>query len=148
MNVPRLFLATVVLSGLLVGCDQPAPPVVSNGRGLAPNSRSIERGQSSAETVREQQAAFLNRIRQSDPQFETIQKAVLNEQNELGLVLNRNVDLESIRPLMRTMLTQMAKEFPGQDLTVVAYAPANPPMKIGTARLDAQTRQMSYTPAR
>ena len=142
------FLATAVLAGLLAACDQPAPPVVSDGRGLAPASRSIERGQASAGTVREQQAAFLNRIRQSDPQFETIQKAVLNEQNELGLVLNRNVDLESIRPLMRTMLTQMAREFPGQDLTVVAYAPANPPMKIGTGRLDAQTRQMSYTPAR
>jgi len=40
----------------------------------------------------------------------------------------------------------MAKEFPGQDLTVVAYAPSNPPMKIGTARLDARTRQMSYAP--
>ena len=146
-------MAGIALAGFLTACDQSAPPVASDNRGsdsrgLAPASRSIERGQSSAGTVRQQQAAFLNRIRQSDPQFQTIQKAVINEQNELGLVLNRNVDLESIRPLMQTMLTQMAREFPGQDLTVVAYAPTDPPMKIGTGRLDAQTRRMNYTPAR
>jgi hypothetical protein len=72
---------------------------------------------------------------------------VLNEQNELGVVLNRHVDMDAVRPLMRTLLTQMAKAFPGHDLTVIAYAPAQPPMPIGTARLNARTRQMTYTPA-
>jgi hypothetical protein len=42
----------------------------------------------------------------------------------------------------------MAKEFPGEDLTVVAYAPSEPPRKIGTAHLNARTRDMSYTPQR
>ena len=42
------------------------------------------------------------------------------------------------------MPTEMAREFPGQDLTVLAYAPSNPPRKIGTARLDGRTREMSY----
>jgi hypothetical protein len=36
--------------------------------------------------------------------------------------------------------TQMAKAFPGQNLTVIAYAPSEPPMKIGTARLNARGR--------
>jgi hypothetical protein len=60
--------------------------------------------------------------------------------------LNRNVDTDQIPALMRSVLTRMAREFPGQDLTVIAYAPSNPPLKIGTAQLDARTRQMRYTP--
>ena len=97
--------------------------------------------------LRQRQVAFLHRIRQADPRYKTIDKAVLNEQNELGVILNRHVDIDAVRPLMRTLLTQMAKSFPGHDLTVIAYAPTQPPMPIGTARLNARTRQMTYTPA-
>jgi len=97
--------------------------------------------------LRQRQVAFLHQIRQADPRYQTIDKAVFNEQNELGVILNRHVDMDAVRPLMRTLLTQMAKAFPGQDLTVIAYAPTQPPMPIGTARLHARTRQMTYTPA-
>ena len=97
--------------------------------------------------LRQRQVAFLHRIRQADPRYQTIDKAVLNEQNELGVILNRHVDMDEVRPLMRTLLTQMAKAFPGQNLTVIAYAPTQPPMPLGTARLNARTRQMTYTPA-
>ncbi len=54
--------------------------------------------------------------------------------------------MDKISALMRSMLVQMAHEFPNQDLTILAYAPSNPPRKIGTARLNAQTRDMTYTP--
>ena len=97
--------------------------------------------------LRQRQVAFLHQIRQADPRYQTIDKAVLNEQNELGVILNRHVDMDAVRPLMRTLLTQMAKAFPGHNLTVIAYAPTQPPMPIGTARLNARTRQMTYTPA-
>jgi hypothetical protein len=97
--------------------------------------------------LRQRQIAFLHRIRQADPRYQTIEKAILNEQNELGVILKRHVEMEAVRPLMRTLLTQMAKAFPGQNLTVIAYAPTQPPMPIGTARLHARTRQMTYTPA-
>jgi hypothetical protein len=97
--------------------------------------------------LRQRQLEFLHRLRQADPRYQTIEKAVLNEQNELGVILNRQVEMSAVRPLMRTILTQMAREFPGQDLTVIAYAPTQPPMQIGTARLHARTRQMTYTPA-
>jgi hypothetical protein len=97
--------------------------------------------------LRQRQVAFLHRLRQADPRYQTIEKAVLNEQNELGVILNRQVEMEAVRPLMKTLLTQMAKAFPGQNLTVIAYAPSEPPMKIGTARLQARTRRMTYTPA-
>jgi hypothetical protein len=96
---------------------------------------------------RQRQAAFLHRIRQADPHYQTIDKAVFNEQNELGVILNRHADMDAVRPLMRTLLTQMAKAFPSQNLTVIAYAPTQPPMLIGTAKLNARTRQMTYTPA-
>ncbi len=97
--------------------------------------------------LRQQQVDFLHRLREADPRYQTIDKAVLNEQNELGVILNRHVEMDAVRPLMRTLLTQMAQAFPRQDLTVIAYAPSEPPMKIGTARLHARTRQMTYTPA-
>jgi hypothetical protein len=100
-----------------------------------------------ARSLRQRQVAFLHRLRQADPRYQTIEKAVLNEQNELGVILDRHVEMEAVRPLMRTLLTQMAKAFPRQDLTVIAYAPSEPPMPIGTARFNARTRQMTYTPA-
>jgi hypothetical protein len=95
--------------------------------------------------LKQRQIEFLNRIRKADPQHQTIERAVFNEQNELGLILNRSVELDKIPALMRSMLVQMARAFPGQDLTIFAYTPSNPPRKIGTARLNARTRDMTYT---
>jgi hypothetical protein len=98
--------------------------------------------------LKQRQAAFLRRLRAADPQHQTIERAVFDEQNELGVILSRSVELDKIPALMRSVLTQMARAFPGQDLTVLAYAPSNPPRKIGTARLNARTRDMTYTPER
>jgi hypothetical protein len=98
--------------------------------------------------LKKSQIEFLNRLRKADPKHQTIERAVFNEQNELGVILNRGVELDKISALMRSILVQMARAFPGQDLTVLAYAPSNPPRKIGTARLNARTRDMTYTPER
>jgi hypothetical protein len=97
--------------------------------------------------VRLRHVAFLHRLRQADPRYQTIEKAVLNEQNELGAIVNRPVEMEAVRPLMKTLLTQIAKAFPGQNRTAIVYAPSEPPMKIGTARLQAQTRRITSIPA-
>ncbi len=99
----------------------------------------------SGRELRQRQADFLNQIRAADPQERTIDRALLNEQNELGLILDRGVEMDKIPALMRTILTEMAREFPGQDLTVIVYTPSEPPRKIGTARLNARSRDMSYT---
>ncbi len=96
--------------------------------------------------LKQRQMAFLNRIREADPQQRTIDRALLNEQNELGLILDRSVEMQKIPDLMKAMLKQMAGAFPDQDLTVLAYAPSDPPRKIGTASLDIRTRAMSYVP--
>jgi hypothetical protein len=98
--------------------------------------------------LKQRQIAFLNRIRKSDPEHRTIERALFNDQNDLGLILNRSVEMDKIPALLRTMLVQMSHDFPGQNLTVLAYAPSNPPRKIGTARLNARTRDMTYTPER
>jgi hypothetical protein len=98
--------------------------------------------------LKQRQIEFLNRLRKADPKHQTIERALFNEQNELGLILSRSVELDKIPALMRSILAQMARAFPGQDLTVLAYTPSNPPRKIGTARLNARTRDMTYTPER
>ena len=143
-------------AGGLAACgpSAPAPTTRQNAQATPPTFAEARREALPANggpnvaggSQRQRQADFLNRIRQADPQFKTIDRAVLNGQNELGLILDRSVPMDSVPALMRTMLAQLAKEFPGQDLTVMAYAPSNPPMKIGTAHLNAQTRDMTYTP--
>jgi hypothetical protein len=144
MNGPS-FMATMVLSGgflLLGGCSprsEPAasPPQAEQNRAVQP-AADLE--------FKQRQIAFLNRIRDADPQRPVIDRAMLNERNELGLILDRTVEMNRIPDLMRTLLTQMAREFPQQDLTVIAYTPSNPPLKVGTARLDSRTNEMNYVP--
>jgi hypothetical protein len=143
------FLKALTVGWLsVIGCGQPGS---DDPRGAAapPVQRSQGNGSSSAQrgTLRERQATFLNQIREADPSHQTIQKALINENNELGLVLSRQVEMDSVPTLLRSILTRMAEDFPGQDLTVIAYAPSNPPIKIGTAQLKAATRKMTYTPA-
>lgn len=121
-------------------CDA-SPPASAPS---AEQNRTVQPG--GAQDFKQKQLAFLNRIREADPQQRTIDRALLNEQNELGLILDRSVEMQKIPDLMRAMLTQMAREFPNQDLTVLAYAPSDPPRKVGTAQLDARTRAMSYVP--
>lgn len=140
----RLSLSTRWLAGLataltLAGCDVQPPPRQSTDRQQIFTPPAEQQGS------RQRHAAFLNRIREADPNGRTIDRALLNEQNELGLVLDRSVEMDKIPALMRVMLTKMASEFPGEDLTVLAYTPSNPPRKIGTARLNSRTRDTTYT---
>jgi hypothetical protein len=134
-------LVSIGTLAILVSCDQPvsSPP-------LSQDNRQTPTAPVRPADLKQRQADFLNRIRAADPEHRTIDRAMLNEQNELGLILNRSVEMDKVPDLMRSILAQMAREFPGQDITVLAYTPSNPPHKIGTARLNAQTRDMSYTP--
>jgi len=140
-----LALTSVGLAIFLLGCGQsPVPETSSSGQ---PASDVQRRAAVPASDLRKRQVEFLNKIRSADPQYKTIDRAVLNEQNELGLILDQRVEMDSIPALMKSILTGMAKEFPGQDLTVIAYTPSSPPRKIGTANLNARTRDMTYTAA-
>ncbi|MEO7724103.1 MAG: hypothetical protein ABIU29_05360, partial [Chthoniobacterales bacterium] len=99
----QFFVALVVACGLVVGCD--APSTVSPTSPTA--DREPEARLSPAPALRQRQMAFLDRIRTADPESKTIERALLNEQNELGLILNRSVPLDKIPPLMRSIMTQM-----------------------------------------
>ena len=126
---------------LLSNCDQPvsSPPLTQENQ-QTPTKAVAGRN------LKERQADFLNRIRAADPEHRTIERAMLNERNELGLILDRSVQMDRVPELMRSILAQMGREFPGQDLTILAYTPSDPPHKIGSAHLNAQTRDMTYTP--
>ena len=119
------------------GASVPDRPANSGGGG-APRANASQR---------QRQMELLERIRKADPQFSTIDKAVMNEENDLALILDRRVQMDDVPKLLKAMLVQMGKEFPGEDLDVVAYAPSQPPLKIGTGHLDARTREMTYTAA-
>ena len=135
------WVAAVAIGALAAGCDQPTSAPPSTESESRPTTPPL-----ATDNVKQRQADFLNRIRAADPQHQRIDRAMLNDQNELGMILDRTVEMDRVPDLMRSILTQMAREFPGEDLTVLAYTPSNPPHKIGTARLNAQTRDMSYTP--
>jgi len=96
--------------------------------------------------LRRRQVEFLNQIRRFDPQRDVIDRAVFNQRNELGVIVNRSVEMQKIPGLTRMLLVKMAQQFPNQDLTILAYAPTNPPLKLGTAHLDARTGEMAYLP--
>jgi hypothetical protein len=138
-------LATIVVGGSLLflgACSPRSEPAVN-----APPAQQNRADQPIAgQEFKQRQIAFLNRIRDADPQQRVIDRAMLNEQNELGLILDRSVEMNRIPDLMRTLLTQMAREFPEQDLTVIAYTPSSPPQKVGTAHLDSRTKEMNYLP--
>jgi hypothetical protein len=138
-------MATMIVGGSLLflgACSPRSEPSVSPPQAQqSPASQPI-----TGPEFKQRQIAFLNRIRDADPQQRVIDRAMLNEQNELGLILDRSVEMNRIPDLMRTFLTQMAREFPEQDLTVIAYTPSSPPQKVGTAHLDSRTKEMNYLP--
>jgi hypothetical protein len=50
-------------------------------------------------------ADYLNRIRAADPDHRTIERAMLNEQNERGLILDRSVEMDRMPPVVMGALT-------------------------------------------
>jgi hypothetical protein len=148
LRLPHLAAALVIV--LTAGCGRPAPTRTQSDD--AANRRpatqtSTSRSTGSGTWSEERRADLLNRIRSADPKQATIERALINERNELGLIMNRQTNLDDLPKLVRTMLAEMDKVFPGEDHTVVAYTPTNPPRVIGTGRLNARTRDMTYTPA-
>src|SRR3954464_13504523 len=96
----RGVLATTISVGgagllVLAGCGPVSQPAQQGGGDL-PAGRTSGYGAGAGSSQRLRQVEFLNRVRQSDPQYQTIEKAILNENNELGLILSRNVELDSI----------------------------------------------------
>jgi hypothetical protein len=93
MRFPNVAMLILGSSLLLVGaCEKPPsqalaspPPAEQNRASQLPSGLQFK----------ERQIAFLNRIRDADPQRRVIDRAMLNEQNELGLILDRRTEQNS-----------------------------------------------------
>lgn len=103
-----------------------------------------KRAAAASESTR-QHWAYLDRIRQRDPFSSSIERTLLTEQNEAGLVLSSSVSADKVPAVMRQVMEEMAQKFPQQDVTLTVFASAKPPRKIGTAHLNGQTGETTYT---
>ena len=138
-------LLTLLLAGSLgwFGCSRtkeataPATPTEQQ--------KHAERAAEVPETV-QRHWTFLNRLRQNDP-FDVIDRTMVDEQNQLGVVLNSSVMPDKVPDLMKQVMKKMAAEFPNEEITVAAYIATTPLRKLGTAHLDGKTKEASYTPA-
>jgi hypothetical protein len=87
-----LAMATIMLGGSLLflgACSPRSEPAVNPPQAQqSPASQPI-----TGPEFKQRQIAFLNRIRDADPQQRVIDRAMLNEQNELGLILDRSVEM-------------------------------------------------------
>ena len=124
--------AAAIGAGLLVllvlGCDQP-------GDEKSPPRQSMP-STTASPTVppSTRQERFLARIQQAAVGNHVIRTARMNGDNELGVVLDKQVELVQVRPLLTTLLREMRTEFPGHSLQVIAYAPNGQP--LATMRYD------------
>lgn len=89
-------------------------------------------------------AFFLSKIRLADPGYQLVLMACLKER-ELNLLLSRQVSDEEIPLLVKGLLGQLSREFPGEDLSVVAFKPTVPLREAGVARLNSRTGEITYT---
>lgn len=128
-RVFSILLGPLGALSILLGCDagvSTPPPVAQDERqsssgGISGGCHCAEdKPVGATDDSKGRQADFLNRIRQTDPRLRTIDLVMLNHHDELGLVLDGSVGMDKVADLMRTILGQMAREFPGQDLIVLA----------------------------
>jgi len=146
MKLSTIRLLPLLFAGLFsVGCHQPKPAAETPTPSEEQN-RPERATQVSESTQR--QWTYLNRIRQGDAFNTSIDRTLRNDQNELGVVLSSRVPADQAPALMRKVMTEMAQEFPREDVTLAVYAASAPLHKIGTAHLDGQTGKTTYTPGK
>ena len=95
-----------------------------------------------------QQLAYLDRIRQRDPFNASIERTLLTERSEPGVVLSKSVTADKVPALLNDVMKEIAHKFPQQDVTLIVFASGTPPRQIGTAHLNGQTGETTYTPTR
>ena len=127
----------------LVACHKPKPAAEST----APTEQQ-KRAERAAEAPESTQRHWthLNRMRQTDAFNTVISRTLLEEQGQLGVVLYSSVLPDKVPMLMRQLMSEMAKEFPTEDLTLGVYGASSPPHKIGTAHVDGKTGESTYAP--
>ncbi len=98
----------------LVACQKQDPLVEAPTPSV--QQRRLERAAQVPEATKERWN-YLNRIRQGDAFNGSIARTLVTDENELGVVLSSGVTLDQVPGLMRQIMTEMAQEFPRQDMT-------------------------------
>ena len=129
----------------MAACHKPKP--ATQPATPSEEQKRAARAAEAPESVR-RHWSYLNRIRQADSLNSTIDRTLLNDQNELGVVLFPSVTPDKVSALLRQVMTQMAQEFPKEDVTLSAYTSSRQPRKIGTAHLNGRTGETIYTPVK
>ena len=117
-----------LLTLLALGCDQSGDEK-SQPRKSVPSATTSQTAPSSI-----QQERFLARIQRAAAGNNVIRTARMNGDSELGVVLDKQVELGQVKPLLTTLLREMRTEFPGHPLQVIAYAQNGQP--LATMRYD------------
>lgn len=91
---------------------------------------------------------YLNRLRQTDEFSSIISRTLLNDRQQLGIVFYSSVTNDKIPDLTRQVMEGLAKEFPKEDATLVAYGASNPPHQVGSARIDGATGEITFSPSK
>jgi hypothetical protein len=146
-QMTRLMACVVLLSFFLgPSCHKPAP--ASESQTSTPNEQE-KRAEQAAEMPASLRKhwTFLNRLRQDDS-YSDIDRTLVNDQDELGVVLSSRIQSGQIEPLLQRVLKEMAREFPDEDITLNAYEPSKPLRKLSRVQLDGKTGEIRYEGAR
>ena len=120
----RMLLVAAILS--LAACHRSTPTAESPTPST--QEQRAERAADLSEST-QRHWTFLNRIRQDD--------ALLNEENQLGVVLFSSVKPEQVSAVMDKVMSEMAREFPHEDVTLA-----------GLFRRDSATENRHRAPRR
>ncbi|MEO5754698.1 MAG: hypothetical protein ABIR38_08325 [Chthoniobacterales bacterium] len=141
----RLLALAALLPLLLTACSRqatetPAPTPSAQ-------QKSAQRAAVVAPSI-QKHWTYLNRIRQTDELSPVIARTLLNERDQLGVVFYSRISDDKIPDQIRQIMTEMAKKFPKEAITVVAYGASTPPHPIGIAQIDGATGEISFTPSK
>jgi hypothetical protein len=95
-----------------------------------------------------QHLAYLDRLRQRDPFNSSIERSLLTDQSEAGVVLSASIPADKVAGLMQEIMKEMAQKFPHEDISLTVFASSAPTKQIGIAHLSGQTEETSYAPVR
>lgn len=121
----------------LVGCK------IDNGSFEPPRKQISEPAGAKRPSPTKPQARVPKKPFASEPKNETAPEQ--HETQHLEVFLNPNLPMDQVPQTMREIVAEISRMLPEQNLVVVAYAPANPPRRLGTALLDAGTGEVTFT---
>ena len=90
---------------------------------------------------------FLNRIRQDDAFNDWLNRTMLTDDNQLGIVVSSPLTAKELSSRVEQLLKRLAAPSPGETLILKAYAPGKPLRLLGTGTRHGENGAFSWTPA-